>query len=266
MDSDKIDTKIEIKGYQATKNVVYCAWCGNKSLMYVVCSGKVTEVYDWEQPQWFADYKWQILLCPSCKETNVLLFAQYEFDEVTIGLDEVGEEITEMIERPPEYLYPQRDLSLPDPHPEMPQIVRAEYEEARAVFCVSYRSAAALLRLAVQKLCQELGEKGHNINDDIKSLVRKGLPEHIQQALDTVRVIGNESVHPGELTIQDNPEITRHLFKVVNEIVDDRIGKAKISRAIRDVYQILPKSKLDSITARDKGSFRILNDDSLNPS
>jgi len=134
----------------------------------------------------------------------------------------------------------------------MPEAVRIDYEEAYKVFLISSRRVSALLRLAIQKLCQELGEKGHNINDDIKSLVRKGLPEHIQQALDIVRVVGNESVHPGELNVQDDPVLAHRLFELVNEIVDNRIRKTKTKKVISDIYQALPKSKLDGITTRDK--------------
>lgn len=246
-----IPTKMKIKSCPLTKHSINCAWCSHKGLMYVLCAGSATELYNDEQPQWCADHEWQVLLCPSCEEVNVLRFSQYEFDEVTIGVDATGEEITTMRYRPPTYLYPQRDLSIPSPHPDMPEAVRIDYEEAYKVFSVSSRSAAALLRLAIQKLCQELGEKGRNINDDIKSLVRKGLPEHIQQALDIVRVVGNESVHPGELNVQDDPALAHLLFGLVNEIIDDRIGKTKTKKLIRDVYETLPRSKLDGITARD---------------
>jgi len=45
----------------------------------------------------------------------------------------------------------------PLPHPEMPEAVKLDYDEARKVFRDSPRSSAALLRLAIQKLCKELG-------------------------------------------------------------------------------------------------------------
>ena len=140
--------------------------------------------------------------------------------------------------------------ALPKPHDDMPESVRMDYEEAMGVFKYSARSAAALLRLAIQKLCKELGEKGKNINDDIGRLVAKGLPTHIQQALDIVRVIGNEAVHPGVIDVGDNPEIAMELFGLVNEIVEDQISKKK---RIEARYYSLPKTKLDAIENRDRG-------------
>src|SRR5690606_18392148 len=72
----------------------------------------------------------------------------------------------------------------PFPNPEMPESVLKLYLEASSISSKSPRGAAGLLRLSIQILCQELGESGKNINTDIGNLVKKGLPEIVQQSLD----------------------------------------------------------------------------------
>jgi len=137
------------------------------------------------------------------------------------------------------------------PHPEMPEACRQDYIEARNVFVKSPRSAAALLRLCVQKLMPRLGEKGENINDDIKSLVAKGLPVLVQKAFDYCRVVGNNAVHPGEIEINDTPEIALSLFDMINFIVEDRITRP---REIEDLYGKLPAESRIAIEKRDTKS------------
>jgi hypothetical protein len=144
-------------------------------------------------------------------------------------------------------LYPASRIS-PTPHPDMPDAIKADYEEARAVFSVSPRSSAALLRLAIQKLCQHLGQPGKNLNVDIGELVAKGLPVQIQRSLDIVRVVGNNQVHPGVLDIRDDPSIATPLFALVNIIVEDRIARPK---QIDELYAKLPESARKQIEDRD---------------
>jgi len=136
----------------------------------------------------------------------------------------------------------------PPAHEDTPTLIQCEVEEARAVVAASPRAAAALLRLAIQKLMPVLGEKGENINDDIKALVDKGLPIQVQMAFDFCRVVGNNAVHPGEIDINDSPEVAHHLFEMINFIIEDRITRPKHVHAL---YQQLPEASRAAIEKRD---------------
>jgi hypothetical protein len=137
------------------------------------------------------------------------------------------------------------------PSDDLPADVMHDYEEARLIASLSPRGAAALLRLALQKLCVHLGEGGKNINSDIASLVSKGLPAKVQQALDSVRVIGNESVHPGSLDLKDDHETVLKLFRLVNFVANKMITEPK---EIESLYDSLPPDKLAGIAKRDGAS------------
>ena len=93
-------------------------------------------------------------------------------------------------------VYP-ADQSGPEPNVDIPDDILKDYQEASTILDLSPRGAAALLRLCIQKICIHLGEDGKDLNTDIGSLVEKGLDQRVQKSLDTVRVVGNESVHPG---------------------------------------------------------------------
>jgi hypothetical protein len=77
---------------------------------------------------------------------------------------------------------------------------------------------------------------------------QKGLSLKVQQALDTVRVIGNESVHPGEINLNDDREIANKLFELVNIIANIMITQP---REIENLYNTLPEVKLEGIKNRD---------------
>jgi hypothetical protein len=133
-------------------------------------------------------------------------------------------------------------------HPDLPESCRPEYDEARDIVSRSPRAAAALIRLALQKLMPILGESGDNINADIGSLVTKGLPPEIQQALDYCRVVGNNAVHPGEIDLNDTPEIAHNLFSMLNFIVEDRISRPK---RVANLYGKLPEAARAAVAKRD---------------
>lgn len=136
----------------------------------------------------------------------------------------------------------------PQPNADMPDDVLSDYMEAAAIVKYSPRSAAALLRLAVEKLCRNIGGQG-SIDKMIGDLVAKGLDTRIQKALDTLRVIGNESVHPGQMDLKDDVATASSLFGLLNLVVDRMISEP---RHIDEMYALLPKGKVEGINNRDK--------------
>lgn len=134
------------------------------------------------------------------------------------------------------------------PNSDLAEDIRADYVEAASVVQQSPRAAAALLRLCVQKLTKQLGLPGKNINEDIAALVARGLNPDIQQALDTVRVIGNNAVHPLEMDMKDNRQIANALFALVNFIADQMITFPAKRAAM---FASLPEAALSGIAKRD---------------
>ncbi len=140
-------------------------------------------------------------------------------------------------------------LVIAPPNEDLNEDIKRDYNEARSIVQKSLRGATALLRLCIQKLCIQLGEPNKNLNIAISNLVEKGLPVKIQQALDIVRVIGNEAVHPGQMDIKDDIDIATQLFHLVNLISETMISQPK---KIDDLYKKLPQTKKDAIKDRDK--------------
>ncbi len=134
------------------------------------------------------------------------------------------------------------------PNQDMDDEIIADYNEAASILQQSPRGASAILRLATQKLCKQLGESGKNLNTDIANLVKRGLSPQIQKSLDSLRVIGNNAVHPGEISVNDTPEIALALFKLINKIADTMITDIK---EIDAIYDSLPEAQRAAIEQRD---------------
>lgn len=140
--------------------------------------------------------------------------------------------------------------TLPKPHDNMPENVKAIYNEARSIHPFSPRAAAALLRLCTEILVNGLEPEGHDLNAKIGTMVKKGLAETIQQALDSLRVVGNEQVHPGQIDLEEDEQTAIDLFQVLNYVVQNQIkDKADIKRIYKE---IVPEDKKKGIEQRDK--------------
>lgn len=180
---------------------------------------------------------WKLMRCMSCSQPELEQTNRYE----ALGQPTIDEHYT---------LYPiNKKAKTPRHATDMPKDVAQDFNEARAVFGSSPRSSAALLRLALQKLCKHFGMPGKHLNEDIATLVKKGLPPGVQKALDLVRVIGNNAVHPGEIDLRDDHETALELFKLINYIVEVMITRP---RTIEVMFDKLPQSKLKEIEKRDQ--------------
>jgi hypothetical protein len=144
-------------------------------------------------------------------------------------------------------LYPAQATSI-QPNEEIPPDIRVDFLEASSIVDKSPRGAAALLRLCIQKLMAHLGLKGKSIDEDIGELVKRGLDSRIQKALDVVRVIGNNAVHPGQIDLRDDKASAIKLFDVVNLIVEAMIATPK---HIEKMYSELPEGARKAIEKRD---------------
>ncbi len=151
--------------------------------------------------------------------------------------------------------------SAPFPAEDMPEDVKKDYEEAARIFIKSPRGAAALLRLGLQKLCIHLGEKGKNINDDIRSLVEKGVfSGRVVQVADTLRITGNNAVHPGQISDEDFDRAAGKMFDLINFIVKKAITEPK---ELDELYQLMPEKARNAAETQDKKN---LQDQAQNPS
>lgn len=144
-------------------------------------------------------------------------------------------------------IYPQGGEA-PPANSDLPEDIRRDYEEASAIVNLSPRGAAALIRLTIQKLYKHLGQTGENINQDIKAMVESGLDPRVQKALDAVRVIGNNAVHPGQIDLQDDHAIAENLFRLLNLVAEKMISEPK---HIDEVYSSLPEAARSAIERRD---------------
>ncbi len=137
-------------------------------------------------------------------------------------------------------VYPLMLTSGPDANEDLPTDIRDDYDEARLILNHSPRGACALLRLCLQKLCKHVGEEGKNINLDIQSMADKGLPTKIVQAMDVLRVTGNEAVHPGTMDLKDDRQTALQLFNLLNIVAHHLITEPK---NIEELHSGLPESK-----------------------
>jgi len=116
-----------------------------------------------------------------------------------------------------ELVYPETN-KVDSPNDDLPKKVKEIYLEAAKISDASPRASAALLRLALQELLNELGAKKDNLSNAIEDLANTESDPTIIKASETVRITGNHAVHPGQIDFNDKPEMALGLFELINYI------------------------------------------------
>ena len=223
-----------------------CIRDSSKAFQCPVCSGFSSHLWNYEPININGDYNESIKFiiiaqCQACNQFSIWITNEIPITySPTLTLNKSDTSLT--------LIFPNVTEGIPKPNNDMPDDVKEIYIEAGEVLNISPRASAALSRLAIEKLVDHLNAQGKDLNTQIGNLVSKGMPIEIQQMLDSVRVIGNNAVHPGQIDIKDNKELALSLLNFINLIVDNRITQPK---KILDIYNLLPESYRNSIERRD---------------
>lgn len=95
-----------------------------------------------------------------------------------------------------------------------------------------------------------MGEEGKNINADIRSLVEKGKLTGVAiKVADTLRITGNNAVHPGQISDTDFDRVAGKMFDLINSIVKETITRPK---EWNELYQLMPENARNAAEAQDK--------------
>ncbi len=125
-------------------------------------------------------------------------------------------------------------------HEDLPKDVKDICTEAAAVATLSPVCAAALLRTAIEKLCKHLGYKERSLKATISRMKKENVLDDtlLYEAMESVRLVGNEAVHEGVIQFDDDAHAVGTLFAIVNHVVEKLIGYPK--RVKKTAQRCLP--------------------------
>lgn len=109
----------------------------------------------------------------------------------------------------------------------VPQAIRNDYEEAQSIVELSPKSAATLIRRAIQGVIRDfynIRVKGNRLIDEINALEKDSIGSEVLSTLHQVREIGNVGAHMEEdvnLIIDILPEEAMLLVEVLESMVED---------------------------------------------
>lgn len=109
----------------------------------------------------------------------------------------------------------------------IPEKYLTDFDEARRVLSISPKSSAALTRRILQFILrEEYNIRAKNLSAEIEKFINSpGVPSHISDAVDAVRIIGNLAAHPtkdnntGEIVDVEKNE-AEWLIEVIDTLFD----------------------------------------------
>jgi hypothetical protein len=155
-------------------------------------------------------------------------------------------------------IYPD-DTGIDPPNPDLNDDIKTDYLEAASIVNKSPRGACALLRLAIEKLCDYFLKQNnksielskYDLNAKINLLSGQDLTttraKRLLTQLQLIRIIGNEAVHPGEMDLRGDQKTATELFPFINMIAEEMITAPKKEK---EMLYNLPKNKTQEINAK----------------
>ena len=189
--------------------VFTCPHCGNKTdHKELFCDSK--DIFIGFSPSgdkiYTQDYT-IVYKCPTCSNLTIKSFIADEIDEFSgeINMDYIHT------------IYPTQK-EFPE---DMPETITKIYKEALRVKKISPISFSILIRKGLEALCEAQGATGRNLKERLLSIIKKmELPSKFVEMIDSMRLLGNKSVHEIDFTITNKQaESLDYFFIAIIEYV-----------------------------------------------
>jgi hypothetical protein len=139
----------------------------------------------------------------------------------------------------------------PEPKLHASPHVRRETEEASPTLDASPRGAAALLRLAMEKLCKELSDSEESPRPEIAPLFQDEVDARVQKVLDAMRIIESNAIPPDHVGVGDTRATAETLSGLVNLICEKMIIEP---RHLQALYAKVRDDAQSALEQRAQGS------------
>lgn len=145
-------------------------------------------------------------------------------------------------------VYPQK-LQYEPAHKDMPNKIKDIYNQAGQCLSISAGASAALSRVCLEKLLEELNYTKGDLNDSIAKVIKDGkVSSDTAYLLDIIRGFGNQGAHTGTINLDDEIGTAEFLLSAINKVVDELISKPK---ATKTMFEKLPEGMRKAIKERD---------------